>query len=354
MDATLAMVPHLLDRLADPSPDATKAVAELAMAADFLCQAHGARAELISLADRLAVRLCSDAHLSLLNNPFLLGQALTPYVFLRGLGVRLPVWERVMAVGLGVDDGLREATPYRRMERQYLRAKAGLQPLPGWRGAPILRDARRAWAFNRDLSYAFSHVVLFATDFAAVPRPDPFVRGVGVLLFAEACGRRDVDLAWELALCLLTQDLSPADLADVVAACAALGDGFDDLVLPEKITATYHPVLVHDILCARLWQHHRLRLDRAAAANPMPPRLAGLEAFRKALAAKDAGAMQRAHDALPGEDWSRAMLHDRLEDLRRQSRGRILFLRETQGAEVDGPLYPDYARQIRTLLTAAG
>ena len=352
MEATLAMAPHLLDRLADPSPEATKAVAELAMAADFLCQVHGPVPGLRDLAGRLADRLGDDAHLSLLNNPFLLGQALTPYVFLRGLGVRLPVWERALVAGLSAD-GLHEATPYRRMERQYLRAKAGLRPLPGWRNAAILRDARKAWAFNRDLSYAFSHVVLFATDFAAVPRPDPFVQGVGMLLFAEACGRRDVDLAWELALCLLTQALPPADLAEVVAACAALRDGFADLADPGRIAATYHPVLVHDILCARLWQHHRLRLD-GAKGDPMPPRLAALEVFRKALAGKDAAAMVRAASALSGQGWSRAMLRDRLADLRRQTRGRILFLRETGGAEVDGPIYPDYARQIGALLAAAG
>lgn len=351
MQATLALAPLVLDRLADPSPEATKAVAELAMAADFLAQVHGPTPALCALALRLADRLGTDGHLALLGHPFLQAQALTPYVFLRPFGIRLPPWERLLAQWAATRPGLLEATPYRRMEGLYLRHKAGRGPLPGWRSAPILRDARRAWGFNRDLSYAFTHVVLFATDFAALRRPDPRLKGIALLLLAEALERSDVDLVWELALCLLTQDLPPDELAQVVAACALMRQGFDRLTDPTGIAATYHPVLVHDILAARLAQHAGLVLARARP-GPMPL-LAALSAFRRALAGKDAQAMVDTHAALPAQDWSRAMLRDRLADLRRQARGRTLFLRESGGAEVPGPLYPDYSRRIGQMLAAS-
>ncbi|MBP9181879.1 MAG: hypothetical protein KBF78_02005 [Fuscovulum sp.] len=350
MQATLDLAPLVLERLAAPSPEATKAVAELAMAADFLGQVHGPVPPLCALAQRLAARLADDAHLALLGHPFLIGQALTPYVFLRRLGVTLPPWERVLRDWAVARPVLREATPYRRMEVAYLRAKCGLQPLPGWQGAAILRDARRAWAFNRELSYAFTHVVLFATDFAAIRRPDPFVRGVGRMLLAEALERSDVDLVWELALCLLTQDLAPQDLAEVVGAAAAMRAGFGGLTDPAGVAVTYHPVLVHDILAARLWQHHGIDLAAAPAADL--PGLAALEVFRRALAGKDAAAMVAAHAALPLEPWAQAMLRDRLAEVRRSSRARTLFLRETGGAEIQGDLYPDYARRIGALIRA--
>lgn len=350
MQATLALAPLVLDRLAVPSPDATKAVAELAMAADFLAQAHGPVDGLRDLARQLTGRLNDDAHLALLGHPFLIGQALTPYVFLRRLGVRMDPWERVLRDWVVTRPTLHEATPYRRMEQAYLRFKCGAGPLPGWRGAAILRDAWRAWGFNRELSYAFSHVVLFATDFAAVTRPDPVVKTVGRMLLAEALGRSDVDLVWELALCLLTQDLTRAELDEVVAAAAAMRAGFATLTDPARIEVTYHPVLVHDILSARLAQHHGIDLARAVA-TPVPGLMA-LEQLRCTLAGKDAEAMVQAAADLPADPVLRGMLRDRLAVLRRGAAGRTLFLREAAGADVPGPLYPDYARQISRLLQA--
>ena len=350
MQATLALAPGLLQALGTPSPEATKAVAELAMAVNFLTQAHGPQRGLRDLAEALAARLTEDGHLAMMGHPFQMVQALTPYVFLRDIGPRLPALERVLAIWAATRPDLIEVTPYRRTERAYLRAKLGLGALPGWRGAAILRDARAAWAFNRDLSYAFSHVVLFATDFAAIRRPDPFVKGIALMLLAEAQERSDVDLVWELSLCLLTQDLTAAELAETVSACAAMRARFDSLTDPEGITATYHPVLVHDILAARLFQLHGLYLAMTMPAET--PLLLALGAFRRALAGKDAGAMHRSHAVLPPADWSRAMLRARLADLRRQTRGRTLFLRETGGADPEGPLYAEYSRQIGQLIAA--
>ncbi|MBK6468134.1 MAG: hypothetical protein IPF96_15735 [Rhodobacter sp.] len=350
MQAMLALAPGLLQALGTPSPEATKAVAELAMAVNFLAQAHGPQRGLCDLAGVLSARLLEDGHLAMLGHPFQMVQALTPYVFLRDIGPRLPALERVLAIWAATRPDLTEVTPYRRAERAYLRARLGLGALPGWRGSAILRDARAAWAFDRDLSYAFTHVVLFGTDFAAIRRPDPFVKGMARLRLDEAQERSDVDLVWELALCLLTQDLTEQELAEALSACAAMRAGFDILTDPARITATYHPVLVHDILAARLWQHHRLDLPLAKAGET--PTLAALGAFRRALAGKDAVAMQGAFAALPPADWSRAMLRARLADLRRQTRSRTLFLRETGGAEPDGPIYADYSRQIGQLIAA--
>ena len=352
MQAMLRLAPQVLQALPADRPEATKAVAELAMALEFLAQAHGPQPALRDLAVRLMDHLATDAHLALSGHPFLLARALTPYVFLRCLAGPHPVWERLLAGWLRSGPVLHEATPYRRMERLYLRAKAGAGPLPGWRGAAVLRDARQAWAFDRDMAYAFSHVVLFCTDFAAIRRPDPRVKGVGLLLLAEALERVDVDLVWELALCLLTQDLAAPERAEVISAAVEMRGGLEALCAPERVAVSYHPVLVHDILSARLHQH----LGRDLAAEPAGPRplLQAIGRFRNALAGKDAAAMVAAEAALPRADWSARMLRLRLLDLHRRVRDRTLFLRETCGADHDGPLYADYARQIGDLLRAGG
>ncbi|MBZ4021904.1 hypothetical protein CKO11_05450 [Rhodobacter sp. TJ_12] len=350
MQAILRLAPVLLDALPADGPEATKAVAEVSMALDFLAQVHGPQPGLSALAGQLMHWLGNDTHLALSGHPFLVGRALTPYVFLRALAPKHPAWERLLFDWCDHGIKLCEATPYRRLEQDYLRAKVRGASWPDWEGAAILQDALQAWAFNRDLSYAFTHLVFFCTDFAAVKRPDPFVKGIGMMLLGEALGRTDVDLVWELALCLLTQDLEAAELDEVISAAVEMRKELHDLCDPAEITKGYHPVLVHEILAARLHQHHGRDLYREAAGTR--PRLAAIEAFRCALTGKDANAMVAAERALPAEDWSRRMLCQRLHELKRRARDRTLFLRETGGADHDAPLYGEYADQIDALLHA--
>ena len=220
------------------------------------------------------------------------------------------------------------------------------KPLPGWRTAPILHDARRAWAFSRDVSYAFTHTVLFATDFAAIRRPDPFVKGVAQLCLAVAHAEADLDLFWELALCLTTQDLSPSDLAGLVHLCVDLRDRFGHVFDAPALESQYHPVFVHDILRGRML--HRFGIDILTAPSPGPCPLYGqLLALQHALAGKDAARIVAAHAALPILAWSGAMVRDRLSQLRRLARREVLFLRELGPSHADQPeLYRAYTNQI--------
>lgn len=356
---SLTLAPRLMAEISFPSPTATKVMAELAMALHFFRQSYpmallDAKALAKAEAD-LTARLTSDAHLALLANPFLVAQALTPYIFLRDAIAPLPSCEALLAELVREDASLREATPYRRMERGYLLAKLGRTPLPGWRGAAILHDARRAWAFNRDATYAFTHTVLFATDFAAVQRPDPFVKGISLMALAQAHAAADLDLFWELALCLMSQTLAPDELAGLCHLAADLRDRYVSLFRADDLEAAYHPLLVHDILRGRLLARHGIDLWTVAAAadGPFP----ALLILSRALNGKNAGRIESAHAALPRNAWSDVMVRDRLTQLRRLARREVLFLREIGPDQTPDPsLYPDYTRQISQSLArlAAG
>ena len=351
---SLTLAPRLMAEIAFPSPTATKVMAELAMALHFFRQSYPGDmldpAALAAAEAALTARLTSDAHLALLANPFLTAQALTPYIFLRGAIAPLPPFEALLAELVREDASLREATPYRRMERGYLLAKLGRAALPCWRGAAILHDARRAWAFNRDATYAFTHTVLFATDFAAVQRPEPFVKGIALMALAQAHAAADLDLFWELAVCLMSQPLDPHELAGLCHMAADLRDRHRGLFQADDLAAAYHPVLVHDILRGRLLARHGIDLwTVAAAADGRYPALLNLS---RALGGKDASRIAAAHAALPSAGWSDAMTRDRLSQLRHLARREVLFLRELGPGHASQPeLYHSYATQIGGILS---
>lgn len=333
------------------SQDAAKCIAETAIALSFL-RRHAPDGTLPAgaaarVADGIHGLLHSDGFLRLVVNGFVVQQCITPYVFLRGTIPVSPFHEALIDDFREYDRAVAEAMPYRRMERAFLLHELGEGPLPDWTGAPIFADALQAATFNRDMAYAFTHTVLYATGFGGIARPDDWVKGVAQLLAAKSLGEDDLDLFLECALCLMSQPVDAAELADLVAMIASAQAR--NLVMMQTPDAPrhYHPLLVHDMLWALMLRNHGIDIRTAAPAAAGPGPLCDLQGLAAALAGKDAariGALHRAHRMSYGaRPWLDRLVRHRLATLRSLAARHVLFARELATLGADAPqVYSDY------------
>jgi hypothetical protein len=247
------------------------------------------------LEDEINLRINQDGWLRMMTNEFVLHQCATPYMFLkdslRAEILHSTAHEALIADIVAHDRMLWEITPYRRLERDWLLAKLGVAPLPEWCDAPVLKDARRAYGFDRMLAYAFTHGVFFAGDFGARSMEDPLIKGTAMLLTVQAKGRNDVDFLRECAICMITQPLSQAELDGLLRLFAISRDRnpclFDPRLEGAGRREAYHPLLVHDILRGMMLARYGVDiLQVQAGAGPGP--LGPLLVLATALGRKDA------------------------------------------------------------------
>lgn len=350
----LSIWPRLLPAFDPTTQEASKCAAEMAMALHFvLCTYPAAMIDMDAVAAveaALLDRMGTDACLRLVTNPFLLAQGLTPYIFLRSEARRSPFHDGLLADFIETDRALRECTPYRAIERTYLLYKLGRGPLPDWDAAPVMTDIRAAWAFNRDLSYAFTHQVFFCTDFGCVLRPDPMVKAAAMLLAAQTHGANDVDLFWECCICLMTQPLSAGERDGLLHLLAGFEVGVPDLIATGDIRERYHPLAVRDILRGLVLRRFDVDIADCGPGNGPGP-FAALSDLALALPGKDAGAIVVALGRCPSLPGLRIMARDRLRYLGDLARHGILFEREFASlSRRDPALYTVYSAQVTQLL----
>lgn len=354
------LLPRLLAEVDFATSVGTKCLTELAMALNYIRKSFppdlAPAAQIAAAEAAIAARLGEDARLRMISNAFLTAQCAAPYVFLSA-GARTSRFYDALVADMGAHDrSLRESTPYRRIERDYVLYQAGLRALPDWTDAPIMHDAAAAYAFDRDLAYAFTHTVFYCTDFAQVPRPDPFVKGAAMLLTAEAFGRADVDLFWECCICLMAQDLDAAELAGLQHLLAEMAEKVEPMFGAGDLMLHYHPLLVYDILHGLMVQRHGIDIDIPRFSGPGP--FGPLAALRQALNGKDGPAILAAYEACAPAPWAAQMVRGRLGQLTDLAARHILFEREFLAmGRSDPQLYDAYQDQIAGLmqrLTALG
>ncbi|MCX7300692.1 MAG: hypothetical protein NTX73_10020 [Rhodobacterales bacterium] len=197
----LKMADRLFDGFDGHSSVSSKCVSEMAMALHYIRRDYPAgmvdAAALAQAEAPIFDWIHQDGWLRMIGNESVLHQCATPYVFLRPR-FHSPLHEGLIADVAAHDRMLRECTPYRRTERNWFLAELG--PGPDWDRAAIRKEARRAHGVDRMLAYAFTHGVIYVTLSAKDLRPDPQVKGVAMILLAQADARNDLDLFWEWAI----------------------------------------------------------------------------------------------------------------------------------------------------------
>jgi hypothetical protein len=360
MTFTLTEFEPLLAEFDGHSGDHSKCLTELAMALHYLRRDYPAhlldQAAAARLEDVIHTRIHEEGWLRMVANDFVLHQCATPYVFLR-LGPRAaelhsPVHEGLLDDLAAADRVMGEQTPYRALERPWLLALTGRGALPDWRGTAVMRDAGRAYGFDRAMAYAFTHTVFYASDFGARPMPDEEVRGVALMLAAMAMARNDVDLFWECCMCAVWQPLTAAEWAGLLHCIAEVRDR-NPVLFQERLTGTalrqaYHPMLVHDLLRGAVLARHGVDiLTHPQGAGP--GEVGRLGTLAAALARRDAEAIRQSYAACEGGPWLKRMVAGRLETLQALAERNVLFAREYAALGVgmsDADLHRCYARQI--------
>lgn len=368
MPQLLEFFDKLLATLPDHCADHSKALSEMAMALHYIRRDYPPemldQAAIARLEDEIDARIHQDGWLRMMTNEFVLHQCATPYIFVkdspRAALLHSPAHEALIADIIAHDRMLWETTPYRRLEREWLLAKLGEGPLPEWRDAPVFKDARRAYGFDRMLAYAFTHVVFFAGDFGARAMEDPLIKGAAMLLTVQAEERNDVDLFWECAICMITQPLSQAELDGLLHLLAVTRDRncflFDPRLEGAGLREAYHPLLVHDILRGMMLARFGVDIMEVKAGNGPGP-LGPLLTLANALGRKDAGQILRALATCEQEEWLCDMVRMRLQALQDLARVGALFAREclALGQSVpDRALHAEYAVQIGAMLEGVG
>lgn len=206
-----------------------------------------------------------DNFLRMLNNYFLLQQHITPYVFIRCNGPLSTYYEHLLRVFYDHDLAVQECFHYRSLERGHLLYKLGKAPLPEINDCPILKDARQMQFFNRDLSYAFTHTLLYATDFSDYPHPDGLLKDCCMLLMAKSFDANDIDLFLESCICFLSQDITDTERNDMLAMISGIRSQNIILFTASNVISDYHPLLVHDILRALILR--RFKVDILSEAK---------------------------------------------------------------------------------------
>jgi hypothetical protein len=354
----LTLWPRLFAAFCEPSQTASKCVAELAMALHYLRRDYpsGAlpEADLAQAESAIAERIASDDWLRLAGNGFLIQQCVTPYLFLRGQIPASRFHDGLIDDLAQTDRSVRECTPYRRLERSWLLFKLGQGPLPSWDNAPIMADVEAAQAFNRDLSYAFTHTVFFCTDFAGIRRPDPMIKTVALMIAAQSHAASDVDLFFECCICLMSQDLTAAELNGLLHLVADLSTRHAVLFEAHRLEEEYHPLFVYDILRGLMLRWHQIDIAVLTSIGPDGPYEA-LLTLATALCGKDAGAIMRAlakaRTAGCPHDVLHRMVEARLSCLASLARHGALFEREFAVLNRrDDTVYPAYVAEVSALL----
>jgi hypothetical protein len=354
----LTLWPRLFTAFREPSQSASKCVAELAMALHYLRRDYpsGAlpEADLAQAESAIAERIASDDWLRLAGNGFLIQQCVTPYLFLRGQIPASRFYDGLIDDLAQTDRSVRECTPYRRLERAWLLFKLGQGPLPCWDNAPIMADIEAAQAFNRDLSYAFTHTVFFCTDFAGIRRPDPVIKTVALMIAAQSHAASDVDLFFECCICLMSQDLTASELMGLSHLIADICARHAILFEARRLEEEYHPLFVYDILRGLMLRWHQIDIAVLTPTGPDGP-YAALLALANALCGKDAGAIMgalaRAGATGCSSDVLDRMVRARLSCLASLALHGALFEREFAVLDRrDDTLYPAYVAQISALL----
>jgi hypothetical protein len=345
-----------LDGAEPGTQDEMKRVAETAMCLHYIRAmsprlADTQKADIAALQDRLMAALHADAFLRLTVNPFLLQQAVTPYIFLRADGAQSPYYEALLETFFANDLAVREGYHFRALERSYLMWKAGKGPRPRDFAAPIMTDALQIYAFNRDLGYALTHTVLYSTDFGLESDADADVTGALLMLAAEALGRNDTDLCMEALLALTSQAPDASVVAAIVQVTARLQE--DNLILfaARDGGADYHPIFVHQMLCARIQALTGRDVRQIRADTLLTDQIHALVPLISALALKDGAAIHAAYHAFCVDHAPVAfvdkVVSDRLDYLRSLAQRQVLFEREFSSVgRRDIRLYDEYLGQI--------
>jgi len=251
--------------------------------------------DVVAHAERVAARLrplATDPHMRLgaLMRPAAALDVAAAYLVLREGGAD-PRLDAALNGALGARSAqATERLPHRALEQEWLAGLLGddRRPTPGLVTATVLSARIDVLCGSRDDAYAFTHALMYATDFgrhpdavpaALVPRLLPQARAA----LAGALDDEDWDLAGELLLTwpMLAADAGPAEstalavLLDVADAVGTLPSAtlavtpLDGLAPADRadaiVLAGYHTAYVLAILAASL---DRCRWCDADAAGP--------------------------------------------------------------------------------------
>lgn len=358
MSHAVRLAPALLDVFPPGDPGAAKCVAELALALHYARRDLPCDQDELARAERAVLeRIHSDPYYAIVSNGFLIQQALTPYLFLRDAGHRSPFYEALMEIWREHDGTVRDAPPYRRMERAFLLHKAGWGAPDGLAGLPAVEDGKAAYAFDRDLGYAFTHTVFYATDFGRVRMPDDTAKGAAMVIAAEALGRNDIDLCLEACICLLSQDLTASEAEGLYGLIGGLCTRNARLFEARDLGREYHPLFVHDILRGGLLR--RFGRDIAGAVPGDAGPFADLTPMAAVLGGKDAARIARdaaAYSARWGDSpWLVRMASARIAELARLAAHGVLFEREfARMGQRDDRLHATFAADATRLAESLG
>ncbi len=234
------------------SQEDSKRIAELSMALHYIRRLYLENSYSVVDIDKIQKGILdyihTDGYFSLLDNNFLLQQNITPYVFIRNKNTRSDYFEGLLEVFKRSDLSVQESFPYRALERNHLLYKIGLQPITISFESQIFIDALQIQSFNRDLSYAFTHTVFYSTDFSDQQLPNQKVKDCCKILMAKSFNDNDIDLFFEICICLLSQKISKDELKDMITLIQEIKTRNLLLFECSDITKDYHPLFVHDIL----------------------------------------------------------------------------------------------------------
>lgn len=349
---------RVLATSAGATQDDYKRVAEVCIATHYAQRFYPGeylnQSALDALQDRLMSFLHRDAFLRMPLNPFLVLQNVTPYVFLRAQGLRSDYYEALLDVFRNFDTAVREGYHYRALERDFLLFKLDEAPRPRAWDTPIFDDARQVHAFNRDMGYALTHTVMYSTDFGGVTDRVDHVHDALMCLAADALARNDVDLCLECLLCLTSQAPDPDVLADMTEIISWLQRRNAVMLEAMDIRLDYHPMLVHDMLRARMLAltGRDIVYDTEKGTPDGPIRALG--PLWTALGGKNVDAIEQAYGDWTTRFGARAFLSElvagRLVYLRALAGRNALFEREfSHLAQRDDALYPQYLGKLSAL-----
>ncbi len=352
--------PRVVAACTSGSQKDSKRIAELSMALHYIAKFTPTDALPATGNDDLRVAIYKyihkDTFLKMLNNYFLLQQHITPYVFIRGHGLSSTYYENLLRIFHDHDLAVQECFHYRSLERGHLLYKLGKAPLPAINGCPILKDARQLQFFNRDMSYALTHTLLYATDFSDHLHPDGLLKDCCMLLMAQSFDANDIDLFLETCVCFLSQHITDAERNDMLAMISGMRSQNILLFTASDVTSDYHPLLVHDILRALVLRRFKVDILSEAKQGREQGPISGLSLILKALKGKDPAeinTLSAAYMRTWGErPFLANILQHKLNLLSALAKEEVLFQRELSLLGQENPgIYPAFLQQLNAVRT---
>ena len=350
--------PRVVAACASGSQEDSKRIAELSMALHYITKFTPKDALHLTGSDELRAAVYKyihkDAFLKMLNNYFLLQQHITPYVFIRGHDLSSKYYENLLRIFRDHDLSVQECFHYRSLERTHLLYKLDKGPLPGINDWPVLKDARQLQYFNRDMSYALTHSLLYATDFSDHVHPDGLLKDCCMLLMAQSFDANDIDLFLESCVCFLSQHITDAECNDMLAMISRMRSQNNLLFLASNVVSDYHPLLVHDILRALVLRRFQVDILSEAKLGREQGPISGLCRILIALKGKDPteiNSLSTAYMRIWGERpfLTNILLH-KLNLLSALAMEEVLFQRELTLLGQENPgIYSAFLQQIRAV-----